>query len=194
LGKYEGYNNYETDEVLRIDVGEYEEKKYTITEIKPCSVSHCRNVKEIVIGANVCKITWNMYECISLLKISVDAQNKVYHDIDGVLFKDKELIAFPHGRMGKYVVPDGTKKLGNCAFKSCRIEEIDLPESLEEIGVNVFYECKFLSEITLPAGIKKVSINCDKNLMPIKQKFYLAEDTEHSDPLTISEIIKIFPA
>lgn len=193
FGKYEGFNNYKTDNVLRIDVGEYEGKQYVITNIKPCSVSHCREVKEIFIGAKVKQIEWNMYQCISLVNIRVDAKNVVYHDIEGVLFKDNELIAFPHGRRGKYVVPNGTKRIGNHSFKSSQIQEIILPDSLEEIGVNAFYECKFLSEITLPRGIQKVSRNYDKNHIPIKQHFYLAEDTDRSNPLTITEIIKMFP-
>ena len=194
LGKYEGFNNYETDEVLIVDEDEYDGKKYSITKITPCSVSHCRKVKEIFIGADVNEIDWNMYECVSLLNIRVDSKNKVFRDIDGVLFKDTELIAFPHGRKGKYTVPKGTKKLCNSSFKSCQIDKIVLPDSLEVIGINVFYECRNLSEITLPAGIKKVAKNCDVGKVPIKQIFYLAEDTEHSNPLSISEITKMFPA
>ena len=194
LGKYEGFNNYETDEVLVIDVGEYAGKRYKITEIKPCSVSHCREVKEIFIGAEVEKINWNMYECVSLLNIRVDTNNKVFHEVEGVLFKGKELIAFPHGRRGKYIVPEGIKKLGNCSFKSSRIENIVLPDSLVEIGSNVFYECPNLSEIVLPKRIKKVAMNCDKRHVPIGQKFYLSEDTNRSNPLSITEITKMYPA
>lgn len=194
LGKYEGINNYETGEVLIIDEGEYEGKKYSITKITPCSVSHCRKVKEIFIGADVNEIEWNMYECVSLLNIRVDSKNMVYHDVDGVLFKGQELIAFPHGRRGKYIVPEGIKKLGNCSFKSSRIDNIVLPDSLEEIGSNVFYECLNLSEIVLPRGIKKVAMNCDKHHVPIVQKFYLSEDINRSNPLYITEITKMYPA
>lgn len=193
MGCYEGYNNYGTAEALRIVVGEFEGKEYTITAINGCSFSHCRELKEIFIGAQVCHIDWNMYQCVSLLNIMVDPKNKVFHDIDGVLFEGKELKAFPQGRRGKYVVPEGTKKLGNHSFKSSHIEEIVLPSSLEEIGINVFYECRSLSEIVLPPKLKKVSMNCNRNNKPISQKFFLADDSGHTCPLTISDVIKRFP-
>lgn len=197
MGKYEGHNYYDTDESLEIVVGEFNGQTYTITAINECSFSHCKNLKVIFLGKEISRIEWNMYQCNSLQNIKVHKDNPTYFDNDGVLFKrDKqgyELVAFPQGRKGQYIVPNGTRRLGNCSFKSCQINDIILPESLVEIGINVFYECKNLTEIILPSSLRKVSSNEDVGHKPIKQKFYLADDTNRTNPLTIEEVRKIFP-
>ena len=193
LGEYEGFDKYGTPDKLRIEGGVYKNSKYIITEIQECSFSHCHLIKEIYIGWLVNRITWNMYQCNSLINIKVDKFNSVYKDIDGVLYKDKELIGFPPGRTGEYIVPDGTIKIGNTAFKSSQISNLILPEGLEEIGCNAFYECMNLKEIVLPLSIKRVCFNNDKGQKPIKQKIYLHDDKLKKRPYSITEIIKMFP-
>lgn len=192
LGKYEGHGNYLSDDeinVLTYHIGNIE---YLITEIQGCTFSHCHNVKVIKIGEAVRNISWNMYQCNSLIDIFVDKNNKVFHDINGVLYKGKTLLGFPSGRTGTYHVPDGTKRLHNCSFKTSKISQIILPNSLEEIGTNVFYECKNLTEIILPHSIKKVESNNNRDSIPITQTFYLAEDVNRENPLKIGDVIKMF--
>lgn len=193
FGDYEGWNKYDTQEKLMISHGEYEGKRYLITEIQECTFSHCSKIKEIFIGKHVTKIKWNMYNCSSLLDIKVDKSNPVYQDKDGVLFKGNELIGFPPGRTGEYIIPEDTLKIGNTAFKSSQISSIILPEGLEEIGCNAFYECKKLKEIVLPLSIKKVKFNNNVDCKPIQQKFYLHGDKLKKRPYSIDEITKMYP-
>lgn len=193
VGDYEGVEYYETPKILKIEEGEFNSQKYIITEIQACSFSHCHDLKEIYIGSAVTKISWNMYQCDSLIQIKVDKNNSVYHDKDGVLFKDNELVGFPPGRTGEYVVPEGTVKIGNTAFKSSRISNLILPEGLEEIGCNAFYECRNLNEIVLPLSIKLVRFNNNIGNQSIRQKFYLAEDKLKECPYSIDEIIEMYP-
>lgn len=193
LGYYEGINEYETPEKLKIEEEVCENNNYIITEIQQCSFSHCHDLKEIYIGPWVIKINWNMYLCNSLTNIKVNELNPVYHDQDGVLFKGNELIGFPPGRKGEYIIPKGTLKIGNTAFKSSQISSLILPEGLEVIGCNAFYECKNLKEIVLPLSIRKVKFNNNVDHKPILQKFYLQGDKLKKRPYTISEIIKMYP-
>ena len=175
-----------------VEYGVHKNKIYQIEEIKTSSFSY-KLLKTITIGKNVRRITWNMYECKSLENIFVDKDNKNFYDIDGVLFHKKELLAFPQGRTGIYRIPNGIKKIGNHAFKSCNLSKIIFPNTLEEIGQNAFYECKNIAEFILPLSIKRVYSNNDIGNKPITQTFYLSSDQAKNRPLTITDIIEIFP-
>lgn len=193
-GKYEGRNDYFTPEDVRIYNGIDETgKEYKITKIETHAFSHCSDMINLVIGPYVNEIKWNMYQCKSLLNIFVAEENTIFHDTEGVLFKGNELIGFPQGRTGHYDVPVGTRKIGNMAFKSCKISSITFPETLEEIGDNAFYECPNISEFILPKSIKKIHKNCNVANEPITQVFYLYDDINKTNPLKITDLIKMFP-
>lgn len=194
IGSYIGYDYHFTPTNLKLDRVPFNGKIYTITEIKRCSFSHCSEIQTIEIGQNVNSIEWNMYGCNSLQNITVDTHNSIYHDIDGVLFKGSELIAFPQGRTGNYIVPEGTTKIGNHAFKASQLSSIVFPQSLIEIGINAFYECKSIKEFILPQSIKIIHMNCNRQHQPITQRFYLSSDSFRSNPLSIKDVVNMFKA
>lgn len=194
LGKYIGFSDFPTPEEIKVYYGFYKGRKYKITQIQSYSFSHCRSIKTIYIGPDINLIDWNMYQCVSLENIIVDPNNGVYMDKSGVLFKGNELIAFPQGRTGHYDVPYGTSRIGNHAFKSCKLNSVSFPETLTEIGINAFYSCKGIKEFVLPNSIKKVYQNSNQGNQPISQKFYVGSDVNKDNPLSIMDIIKMFPA
>lgn len=196
LGKYESREcHFHTPDEVKIYTGlDSDDKEYKIIRIQDCAFSNCKDLVNLVIGPYVKEIVWIMYRCDSLMNIRVDKNNATYHDVDGVLFFNDELVAFPQGRTGHYNVPNGTKKIGRMAFKSCNLSSIFFPNTLEEIGVNSFYECRNIREFVLPNSIKRVYSNCNVGLEPIKQDFYLFDDKEKKNPLKISDIILMFPA
>ena len=196
LGKYESRScHYQTpDEVKIYTCLDSDDKEYKIIRIQDCAFSNCKDLVNLVIGPYVKEIGWNMYRCDSLMNIRVDTKNAIYHDIDGVLYLNDELVAFPQGRTGHYNVPNGTKKIGRMAFKSCNLSSIYFPNTLEEIGINSFYECYNIREFVLPKSIKRVNSNYNVGYEPITQDFYLFDDKEKKNPLKISDIILMFPA
>ena len=187
---YQGYNSYKSPSKIIIDKWIYNNKEYIITEICNCSFSHCTNIVEIVIGENVNKISWNMYHCPKLQKITVHPNNKTFHSIDGVLFKKNKLVGFPLGRVGKYKIPTGTTHIGHFAFKSAAINQIIFPDSIIEIGRNAFYECNNIKEFIIPRSIKRVYFNNNINGKPISQTFYFKDDIMKSHPMKIEDLIK----
>lgn len=188
---YKGHDYNLTPRELIIEETVIDDKIYKIVAIEETAFSHCLNLKTLRIGKSVEKIKWNMYRCNSLSNIFVDEKNKNFYDIDGVLFHEKELIAFPQGRVGTYIIPNGIKKIGKHAFKSCNISTIVFPETLEEIGTNAFYECNNIKEFFLPRSIKKIHPINNPGLRAIPQKFYLYTDVNKSNPLTITEVRNI---
>ena len=98
----------------------------------------------------------------SLTNITVAADNPVYRDIGGVLFsKDGlELIQFPGGRAGAYVIPAGTARIGTQAFARCRkLTRVTIPDSLTRIDPNAFAGCSGLTRVTIPVGVTDICDN-----------------------------------
>ena len=59
--------------------------------------------------------------CTGLTSITVAQDHPLYASENGVMFnKDKtELILYPKGRQGDYVIPDSVVKVRKCAFRNC---------------------------------------------------------------------------
>lgn len=201
LPLYEGHAFYESDDRILIDSVSINGKSVNITQIKECSFSHCKSLREIYLSKHINSINWNMFGCDNLLNIFVDKNNTFYIDKEGVLYKQKygtikSLVGFPSGRTGSYTIHDGIKEICNCAFKSSQLSQINIPNSVEIIGSNVFYLCKNLKEIVLPKNLKVFHLNCnpkhDGKLVQIPQKFYLADDIKKLHPYNSFEIAEMF--
>lgn len=139
---------------------------------------NCSALTEIVIPASVKEIGSEAFEnCLSLEGITIlgtraefetdtfygtahynnpnnwDIQNgvKLYY-IDGYLasfdYTDYDLAPT------ELEIREGTKVIVNRCFQYSNFEKITLPEGLEYIGDNAFYECYSLAEINLPSGVE----------------------------------------
>ena len=148
---------------------------FDVVEISGHPFEECDDLEELVIPYSVRKIIWNGCGRHKLSKIDVHPDNPVFQSIDGVLFTKKgferegkrrpnyvELIAYPSAKGAEYTVPIGTTRLGNQSFKYTTISHLILPNTLKEIGTNVFYGCNCLKQLEIPSSVKKNegSSNC----------------------------------
>lgn len=148
---------------------------HDVVEISGHPFEECDDLEELVIPYSIRRIFWNGCGRHNLTKIEVHPDNPVFQSVDGVLFTKKgfdregklrhncvELIAYPSAKGAEYTVPSGTTRLGNQSFKYTTISRLILPNSLKEIGTNVFYGCSFLKELEIPSSVKKNegSSNC----------------------------------
>ena len=79
--------------------------------------------------------------CAALTAINVEAKNRYYASVDGILYdaKIKNLICCPAGKTGSVVVSEGTETIGSDAFIGCvDVDVIEIPESVSEIAPNAF--------------------------------------------------------
>lgn len=76
---------------------------------------------------------------------------------------DKTLIEC-HCLEEKVKVKNGTKKIASTAFSSSKVNEVTLPDSVEEIEPHAFFNCQDLHRITFGKNIKTIEkdsfINC----------------------------------
>ena len=97
-----------------------------------------------------------------LTQFTVDEDSKFYCDIDGVLFnKDRsELVCYPAGRKGAYIIPDGVTSISYGAFDGCSgLTSITIPNSVTKIEKNAFMHCSSLQEVTIPDSVTEIEEN-----------------------------------
>lgn len=133
----------------------------TITALGKYSFANCTSLCKVTIPESVTDISPNSFiGCSSLENFIVDESNPQFEAIDGHLYNKPEKI-FLHYANGKddteFIVPDGTKGIGNSAFSECnKLVNIELPDSLTSIGTTAFYECNSLTKIVIPASVTTI--------------------------------------
>ena len=105
----------------------------------------------------------------NLLHIEIHPDHPEYIVENSIVFnRDKtELIRYPTGRKGEYVVPDTVVKIGNYAFSDCTgLTSVTIHPLVVSLGYNAFYNCTELLSVDMPKSLKykknRVFENCNK--------------------------------
>ncbi len=130
-----------------------------LTEIGPWAFYYTP-LKRVEIPAGVSFIGERaFYECYDLAEFEVDEANPAYRSIGGALFsKDgTEMISYGAGHTASsYTVPEGVRKLHPSTFSySHALEEVNLPDSLEELG-NWCFGHTGLKQVIVPAHVSTI--------------------------------------
>lgn len=124
------------------------------------SFCDCTALARVKIPANVSMIEGAAFGgCYSLEKFEIQESNPYFTVTDGVLFsKDKtKLIAFPCGYKSKhYSVPEGTEIIGDGSFLGAEIESISFPLSLKIIEGWAFRLCEKLEILDIPDSVLEI--------------------------------------
>jgi hypothetical protein len=108
--------------------------------------------------------------CENLTAINVTENNSYFCSIDGVLFNEDKtkLIAFPSGKEGDYIVPDGVIQIADSAFSNAgKVTAVTFPETLEIVGDSAFFSSD-LTEIILPDSVKYIGSMAFSRCMNLK--------------------------
>ncbi len=132
----------------------------SVTSIGEGAFWNCSGLTSITIPDSVTSIgeiafCWS----VNLTSITVDENNPNYSSKDGVLFnKDlTEIIAYPIGKEGEYIIPDSVTSVEENAFWDCdNLTSIEIPNSVITIGDNAFGNCDSLTSITIPDSVTSI--------------------------------------
>ena len=93
---------------------------------------------------------------IRYIGTSIDAAVKIPEGITEIAAD-----AFSGSTVGSVTLPEGVTIIGNNnAFKECnKLQEIQLPESLQRIGYRAFWKCKSLKRITIPDNVESIGLS-----------------------------------
>lgn len=124
-----------------------------VLSIEILAFSGCTALTKMTIPASVSKISSFVFsDCPNLPEFIVDPANPHYNSIDGVLFNETgtDLISFPGGKKGSYIIPDGVTTLYGGAFKGCAgLTGLKFSKNLADIGGKGFEGCTSLPAITV---------------------------------------------
>ncbi len=140
----------------------------SITTISDGAFCFCDSLTNISIPDSITSIGNDVFSyCSALISINVDENNSSYSCLDGVLFnKDKTaLICYPRGKNDSiYDIPDGVNTIGYNAFYNCSaLTSITVPDSANLIDVHAFYNCSSLTSVNIPNGVTTIGLRAFYN-------------------------------
>ena len=117
----------------------------------------CDALEELTLPDTITVIENNAFQGCGDLKGNVPMVS-FYEQEDGTLCitgmtdeNGAKALTIPDNILGKKVT-----SIQYDAFRECRIESVELPETLESIGSSAFRECYYLKEVILPEGLKTI--------------------------------------
>lgn len=102
---------------------------------------------------------WPFAACFGLTNIAVSADNMVYESSDGVLYGKglSNLVTFPAGKGGAFIIPNTVTSIADVAFKGCpRLTYVSIPHTVTNLGSGLFVDCIALAEISLPNSVVEI--------------------------------------
>ena len=146
-----------------------------ITTIKGGTFSSCNNLKQITLPNSLTKIESEAFTFSGLTEITIpdnvtEIGGGVFGGCDNLasfsgkfatadnksLIIDNKLIAYAYSGLTEYIIPEGVITLGGYSFLwiiGQPMATISLPNSLTTIEDGAFYDCRTISEITIPENV-----------------------------------------
>ena len=127
------------------------------------------NLQQLVLPAGLQKVSYMMVAgCKNLQSIDIPAS---VEEIEQSAFEDCrsiQTITFggaPAGAPGRFNAPAASasqlRRIGNWAFYNAHeLQNLEIPEGVEEIGNGAFYGCTYLEEMVLPSSVQSIGDNC----------------------------------
>ena len=131
------------------------------TRIAGGAFSGCRGLENIEIPESVTSIGSSAFYDTDWYNNQPDGlvyAGKVLYNYKGTMAADTSII-----------VKDGTLGIATSAFMSTNLANIEIPNSVTNIGKNAFRNCYGLTSVTLPNGLKKISQDLFYNCYNLKK-------------------------
>lgn len=119
----------------------------TIQSLKLDCFKDCISLESVVLNEGLNTIDNSFSGCISLTSITLPNSVKT---LSGAFFDCKQL------KKIEITTDSQLEKIGSFCFTNCPIENIYLPSTLKEIGLNAFSSCESLESIEIPEKVIKL--------------------------------------
>lgn len=123
----------------------YNGKKYTLIKMDHMALANVRKTKKLYFSRTISTLAEHSNSGIayytSFDEYIVDKQNPVYETEDGVLYTKgrKTLVQYPPSKVVEnYFVADGVEHIGNWAFWTNNVKNVEMPLSLKTVGAVAF--------------------------------------------------------
>lgn len=168
------YDNSTQDGVIDIpDTVTSGGQTYTVTAIGDTafkSLSTLKNVSSVFIPATVTSIGDFAFRCCKFLATVTFAEGSQLKSIGGSAFYGTEPA---HPIFKEIKIPDSVETIGTNAFYNCQdLESITLPASLKTIESSAFSSCCNLSKIKLPVSLTTIENSVFDGCRSLETVFY----------------------
>ena len=134
----------------------------SVTRIGDGAFGGCSGLTNVTIGEGVTSIGFRAFDaCSSLTNITVEAANPTYAGTGGVLLNRAltELVQFPAGLSGGYVIPNSVTSIGASAFADCSsLRNVTIPNSVTSIADVAFGSCSGLTNVTIGNSVSSLGV------------------------------------
>ena len=131
-----------------------------VTHIGEGVFSFCGGLESVVIGTGVTQISDSAFlNCPNLMGIEVAKNNFSYKSINGNLYsKDgKILIQYAAGKTEtNFIIPDIVETIADSAFRMCKLNRVEISDSVNKIEDCAFWGCTNLESVVIPESVTSV--------------------------------------
>jgi hypothetical protein len=132
----------------------------SITSIGNYAFAQCTSLTSVTIPSSVTSIGGCAFlQCSGLISIVVDVNNIVYSSQDGVIYDKRmtQLIQYPGGKSGGFIIPDSVTSICGSAFAYCSgLTSVTISDSVTNIGGYAFASCSTLTSVTIPSSVTSI--------------------------------------
>ncbi|MGN0115141.1 MAG: leucine-rich repeat protein [Acutalibacteraceae bacterium] len=147
-----------------------------VTNIENNAFEHCTSLADISVGENIKYVGVNAFNDTAYYNNVDNWDNGVLYLgnclLSGCLKKsnssnETEVLAEVKGNC---VIKDGTKSIADSAFVNCKsLETVDIPESVDRIGMIAFAGCSSLKSAAIPSGVTMIEMSAFANCTSLKK-------------------------
>jgi len=143
-----------------------------VLEIDEYALAYCKSLYSIDISSAESVAKGALFSCSAINSITLNLGEDDYlgriFDAEGAEFNDELVPA----SLRTVTVAEGCKEIPSRAFYMCKyITKVNLPDSLEVVGIRAFYACRSLTAVAIPGNVKMIRddafFGCD-NLAELK--------------------------
>ena len=136
----------------------------------------CDSLTSISLPASLHKMDSGCFRgCTSLQEINVNAKNKHYKSMDGIMFnKNKSVLICYPSMIGNenYEIPDSVCQIEDWAFSDAiHLKNVTIPDSVESIGEGAFFRCESLEKIVIPYSVDSINDTAFRGCKNLKEAY-----------------------